>query len=83
MIQAGPEDPDNFPFIVIGNKIDLGDQRAVPSKRALNWCLQKGNIPHFETSAKNATNVDQTFQVIAKNALGKEENTVTHVNFND
>ncbi|CAL1262544.1 unnamed protein product [Larinioides sclopetarius] len=28
LIQAGPRDPDNFPFIVIGNKIDL-ENRAV------------------------------------------------------
>jgi Ras-related protein Rab-7A len=75
LIQAGPEDPDNFPFVVIGNKIDLGDQRVVPLKRAQAWCLAKSNIPHFETSAKNASGVDQAFQVIAKNALGKDDNT--------
>ena len=23
LIQAGPRDPENFPFVVIGNKIDL------------------------------------------------------------
>jgi Ras-related protein Rab-7A len=25
--QAGPNDPDNFPFVVIANKIDLEDNR--------------------------------------------------------
>jgi Ras-related protein Rab-7A len=73
LIQAGPPDPDNFPFVVIGNKIDLESQRTVPSKRALTWCQAKGNIPYFETSAKDAINVEQAFQVIAKNALGKED----------
>lgn len=28
LIQASPRDPENFPFVVIGNKIDL-DNRAV------------------------------------------------------
>jgi hypothetical protein len=28
LIQAGPRDPDNFPFVVLGNKIDL-DSRVV------------------------------------------------------
>ena len=28
LIQASPRDPDNFPFVVIGNKVDL-DQRVV------------------------------------------------------
>jgi len=73
LIQAGPRDPDNFPFVVLGNKIDLENQRLVSQKRATAWCQQKGNIPYFETSAKEAINVEQAFQVIAKNAL-KQEN---------
>ena len=60
--QAGPRDPDNFPFVVLGNKVDI-DARAVPQKRALAWCQAKGNIPYFETSAKEAINVEQAFQV--------------------
>eukprot|EP01080_Neovahlkampfia_damariscottae_P012275 gene12275-5859_t len=75
LIQAGPEDPDNFPFIVIGNKIDLSDQRVVNQKRAQAWCQSKGNLPYFETSAKDSTNVEDAFRVIANNALGKEDNS--------
>jgi Ras-related protein Rab-7A len=30
LIQASPHDPDHFPFVVIGNKIDL-DSREVSS----------------------------------------------------
>lgn len=29
LIQASPKDPDNFPFVVLGNKIDLENQRVV------------------------------------------------------
>merc|ERR1712159_555281 len=72
LIQAGPRDPDNFPFVVLGNKIDLENQRVVSQKRALAWCQAKGNIPYFETSAKAAINVEQAFQTIAKNALKNE-----------
>jgi len=71
LIQAGPRDPDNFPFVVLGNKIDL-DSRVVSQKRALAWCQAKGNIPYFETSAKEGLNVEQAFQVIARNALKQE-----------
>jgi Ras-related protein Rab-7A len=28
LIQASPRDPENFPFVVLGNKVDL-DNRAV------------------------------------------------------
>ena len=71
-MQAGPRDPDNFPFVVLGNKIDLENQRVVSQKKALAWCQAKGNIPYFETSAKEAINVEQAFQTIARNALKQE-----------
>ena len=71
LIQAGPRDPDNFPFVVLGNKIDL-ESRVVSQKRALTWCQAKGDIPYFETSAKEATNVEQAFQIIARNALQQD-----------
>jgi len=73
LIQAGPRDPENFPFIVLGNKIDLENSRVVSAKKASAWCQSKGNIPYFETSAKEAINVEQAFQTIAKNAMKEEE----------
>jgi len=72
LVQAGPRDPENFPFVVLGNKIDLEGQRVLSTKRAQAWCQQKGEIPYFETSAKEAINVEQAFQTIAKNALKQE-----------
>jgi Ras-related protein Rab-7A len=71
LIQASPRDPDNFPFVVLGNKVDL-ENRTVSSKRAQQWCHSKNDIPYFETSAKEAINVEQAFQTIAKNALAQE-----------
>lgn len=44
----------------------------VTQKRAMTWCQSKGNIPYFETSAKEAINVEQAFQTVAKNALVQE-----------
>jgi GTPase SAR1 family protein len=29
LFQGSPQDPDQFPFMVLGNKIDLEDSRAV------------------------------------------------------
>jgi len=72
LVQAGPKDPENFPFVVLGNKIDLENQRVVSQKRAQAWCATKNNIPYYETSAKEAINVEQAFQVIAKNALKQD-----------
>jgi len=71
--QAAPRNKEIFPFVLLGNKIDL-ENRAVTQKRAQAWCQANGNIPYFETSAKEAINVDQAFQTIAKNALQQESN---------
>ena len=46
----------------------------VPAKRIQAWCQNKGDIPYFETSAKEAINVNQAFQTIAQHALQQEFN---------
>ena len=72
--QASPPDPENFPFVVLGNKVDVegGKLRQVSEKKARQWCAAKGSLPHFETSAKEDLNVDDAFQTIARNALRNE-----------
>jgi len=82
LIQASPRDPESFPFVVLGNKIDVEEsKRMISSKRATTYCQSKGNIPYFETSAKEALNVDQAFEVIAKSALIQEESEEYHGDF--
>lgn len=44
----------------------------VTEKKAKQWCNGKGNIPYFEVSAKEDTNVDAAFQTIARDALKNE-----------
>jgi len=78
LIQASPRDPDNFPFVVIGNKSDLEQKRKVASTRAQEWCKAKHMIPYHETSAATAQNVEAAFQEIARKAL-KQEKQDEHV----
>lgn len=74
LIQANIKDPETFPFVVLGNKIDVEEsKRVVSSKKAQALCASLGNLPYFETSAKEAVNVDQAFDVVARNALQQEE----------
>eukprot|EP00406_Dinophysis_acuminata_P007877 CAMPEP_0179232438 /NCGR_PEP_ID=MMETSP0797-20121207/11859_1 /TAXON_ID=47934 /ORGANISM="Dinophysis acuminata, Strain DAEP01" /LENGTH=293 /DNA_ID=CAMNT_0020939557 /DNA_START=79 /DNA_END=958 /DNA_ORIENTATION=+ len=73
LLQAGPRDPDKFPFVVIGNKADLEQNRKVASSRVAQWCQSKNNIPHYETSAATATNVDAAFADIVRKALSQEK----------
>ena len=81
LIQAGPNDPDSFPFVVLGNKIDYdnGNSRVVSEKKAKSWCQSKGGIPYFETSAKEDVNVESAFREIARNALKNDNDDDVYI----
>jgi len=73
LVQAAPQAPEEFPFVCIGNKLDLADsQRNVALSRAKDWCGNHNSMPIFEASAKDATNVDTAFREIASKALARE-----------
>ncbi|KAG7342509.1 small GTP-binding domain protein [Nitzschia inconspicua] len=70
-----------FPFVVLGNKIDKTQDRLVPREQAEEWCRMAASntilgsqpLPHFETSAKTSESVDEAFQEVARRALYYEE----------
>lgn len=39
LIQASPRDPDNFPFVVLGNKIDVEDSKRVVRSKSFGLGL--------------------------------------------
>ena len=59
---ADVKDPERFPFVVIGNKCDLDAERVVNISDAKQWCHDNGGLPYFDTSAKDARNVDAAFK---------------------
>ncbi|VDI22407.1 Ras-related protein Rab-7A [Mytilus galloprovincialis] len=69
LANAIPEDEDNFPYIVIGNKIDK-ENRLVTKEEAMKWCKKNGNIPYMETSAKDGTNVEEAFMSLVDSMSG-------------
>ena len=62
---ADVREKDNFPFILLGNKIDV-NERAVSQEEAHHFCREIGGIPYYETSAKDSTNVDVAFNAAVK-----------------
>eukprot|EP01123_Difflugia_compressa_P004354 TRINITY_DN1574_c0_g1_i1.p1 TRINITY_DN1574_c0_g1~~TRINITY_DN1574_c0_g1_i1.p1 ORF type:complete len:205 (-),score=40.59 TRINITY_DN1574_c0_g1_i1:158-772(-) len=73
--QGNPENPDKFPFVVMGNKVDIDHSRVVSKQKAQAYCDSKNIVAHFETSAKEAIQVDQAFQRAAKVALDNQKDT--------
>jgi Ras-related protein Rab-7A len=69
---ASPNDPQTYPFVVIGNKVDREELRQVQTADAKRWCQENGNIPYFETSALDNIYVDTAFIEMARSALKRE-----------
>ena len=60
--------------LLVGNKCDLEETRVVEHATAKAFADEIG-IPYIETSAKNATNVEEAFMTMAgeiKNRMAKE-----------
>jgi Ras-related protein Rab-7A len=84
LLLASPRDPENFPFVVIGNKIDMAkDRQAFTTNAAMQWCQEKNDVPFFETSAKEGINVEQAFQKLARHALAREKYTHSKFEMSD
>ncbi|XP_026122358.1 ras-related protein Rab-9A-like isoform X2 [Carassius auratus] len=69
---ADVRDPDKFPFVVLGNKVDV-TERQVSMEDAQRWCQENGGYPYFETSAKDATNVSGAFEEAVRRVLSSED----------
>ena len=77
---VSPSNPEQFPFIVAGNKCDLENDRKVPKEKAEEWCKMNNNIPLYEVSAKENTNVEEMFVEIGKMvSAGSEEEEMYNV----
>ncbi|NVM02959.1 MAG: GTP-binding protein [Candidatus Helarchaeota archaeon] len=59
-----------FTGILIGNKIDLQDQREVPRKDGIKLAKEM-NVDFEETSAKTGENINEIFERIARTILNK------------
>jgi len=69
---ADVRDESNFPFVLIGNKIDEPD-REVNQADAEQWCFTNGKMPYFETSAKDNTNVEKAFVAAAQRVKATQQ----------
>ncbi len=58
-------------YILIGNKIDLKDERIVSTEEGKNYAKQIDASDYIETSAKYGENVEQAFSNLVTQILKK------------
>ena len=73
---ADVKNPESFPFVVLGNKVDITDRKVSPEE-ATRWCADNGSMPYYETSAKQAVNVEQAFEAAIKRIAALGHLTIT------
>lgn len=66
------KDDENVPIVIVGNKADLEDQRAVTRSKAFTLS-QRWNAPYYEASARTRTNVDEVFIDLCRQMLRKDD----------
>jgi Ras-related protein Rap-1B len=66
------KEDDNVPMVLIGNKSDLEEDRAIPRPRAFA-ISREWNIPYFETSARRRANVDEAFVDLCRQIIMKDQ----------
>ncbi|KAL1835512.1 hypothetical protein VTJ49DRAFT_6581 [Mycothermus thermophilus] len=66
------KDDEDIPIVIVGNKADLEDQRAVDRARAFSLS-QRWKAPYYEASARTRTNVDEAFTHLCRQLLQRED----------
>ena len=66
---------DNFPMILLGNKLDKEDMRVISEKEGKELADEYG-IKFFETSNKTGVNIQQTGMALVNEILKNKENEI-------
>ncbi|DAA75317.1 TPA_exp: Uncharacterized protein A8136_1714 [Trichophyton benhamiae CBS 112371] len=66
------KDDEKVPIVIVGNKSDLEEDRAVSRSRAFALSQQWGNAPYYETSARRRANVDEAFIDLCRQIIRKD-----------
>lgn len=66
------KDDERVPIVLVGNKSDLEEDRAVTRSRAFAVSQAWGNCPYYETSARRRANVDEVFIDLCRQIIRKD-----------
>ncbi|TID23344.1 Ras GTPase [Venturia nashicola] len=67
------KDDPLIPIVLVGNKCDLEEDRAVSRARAFSVSQSWGNAPYYETSARRKANVDESFRDLCRQIIRRDQ----------
>ena len=73
------KDDDKVPLVIVGNKSDLEEDRAVSRARAFAVSEGWGHAPYYETSARRRANVDEAFVDLCRQIIRKDMASSSHM----
>ena len=66
------KDDPLIPLVIVGNKSDLEEDRAVSRSRAFQVSQSWNNAHYYETSARRRNNVDEAFVDLCRQIIRKD-----------
>ena len=69
------KDDPHVPLVIVGNKSDLEEDRAVSRSKAFQVSQSWNNAPYYETSARARRNVDEAFVNLCRQIIRKDNAT--------
>ncbi|KAI9903588.1 hypothetical protein N3K66_000117 [Trichothecium roseum] len=76
------KDDENVPIVIVGNKADLEDNRAVPRAKGFS-ISQRWDAPYYEASARTRTNVEEVFIDLCRQMLRRDDDNPHSDELND
>jgi GTPase SAR1 family protein len=70
------KDDPSVPIVLVGNKCDLEEDRAVSRARAFSVSQSWGNAPYYETSARRRANVDECFRDLCRQIIRRDQDAM-------
>ena len=81
--QLNPNNPEEFPLVLIGNKCDMQNEKKVNDEEVNKYCEEHNKMPYFACSAKDNINLkeacDKIVDMAYENNKKGEENYVPDV----
>jgi len=69
LIRREVDDPENFPILLIGNKLDLKENRKIQSPQGIRMAKSMEVSGYVECSALTGENVEEIYRIIVQKIL--------------